>query len=228
MCNLYGTTDTQQLRTLLFAKILPSTGWDLTFAPLKTGVFIRQRDDLLVGHWGMIPPGATDRVPRSKSTRRTLSTSNTRREMMATEWPFRFPWVRGQRRLIPVWWCQEPNWGTSHTDLLSPTPKNIPCHLRRAKSEPWSLAWLWSERTDSATGEVLSNYTMLKQSCDGHLVLGLIHRLAKNQTADQQDKRSVVPIKRADWDTWLHGSREQAEGLIRVPPVERLNHGPAD
>ena len=75
---------------------------------------------------------------------------------------------------------------------------------------------------------MLPSYTMLTQNCDGHPVLGLMHRPDKNQTADLQDKRSVVPIERADWDAWLHGSREQAEGLIRVPPVELLDHGPAD
>lgn len=37
MCNLYGTTDAQHLRTRVFAKTLPATGWDMTVAPLKTG-----------------------------------------------------------------------------------------------------------------------------------------------------------------------------------------------
>lgn len=119
----------------------------------------------------------------------------------------------------PAWWYQEPYWGISHTDLMTSTPKSIPWHFRRADGEPWALAGLWSEWTDPSTGEVLPNYTMLTQNCDGHPVLGLMHRPDKNQTADRQDKRSVVPIERADWDAWLHGSREQAEGLIRVPPV---------
>lgn len=37
MCNLYGTTDAQHLRTLVFVKSIPTTGWDMTVAPLKTG-----------------------------------------------------------------------------------------------------------------------------------------------------------------------------------------------
>lgn len=228
MCNLYGTTDAQHLRTLVFAKTLLATGWDMTVSQLKTGVFIRQHGEALAGQWGMIPPGATDRVPRSKTTGRPLSTNNARRETVATAWTFRFPWARGQRCLIPAWWYQEPYWGISHTDLMTSTPKSIPWHFRRADGEPWALAGLWSEWTDPSTGEVLPNYTMLTQNCDGHLVLGLMHRPDKNQTADLQDKRSVVPIEQADWDVWLHGSREQAEGLIRVPPVELLDHGPAD
>ena len=121
MCNLYGTTDAQHLRTLVFAKTLPASGWDMTVAPLKTGVFIRQHGEALTGQWGMIPPGATDRVPRSKTTGRPLSTNNARRETVATAWTFRFPWTRGQRCLIPAWWYQEPYWGISHTDLMTST-----------------------------------------------------------------------------------------------------------
>lgn len=228
MCNLYGTTDAQHLRTMLFAKTLYSADWDMTVAPLKTGVFVRQHGEALAGQWGMIPPGATDRVPRSKTTGRPLSTNNARRETVATAWTFRFPWARGQRCLIPAWWYQEPYWGISHGDLMTATPKSIPWHFRRADGEPWALAGLWSEWTDPATGEVVPNYTMLTQNCDGHRVLGLMHRPDKNQPADKQDKRSVVPIERADWDTWLHGTLEQAQDLIMVPPVELLDHGPAD
>ena len=58
----------------------------------------------------------------------------------------------------------------------------------------WALAGLWSEWTDPATGEVMPKYTMLTQNCDGPPVLGLMHRPDKNQAADQQDKRSVVPM----------------------------------
>lgn len=69
---------------------------------------------------------------------------------------------------------------------------------------------------------------MLTQNCDGHPVLGLMHRPDKNQPIDKQDKRSVVPIERADWDTWLHGTQEQAASMIKVPDAELLEHGPAD
>jgi hypothetical protein len=44
----------------------------------------------------------------------------------------------------------------------------------------------------------------------------------------KQDKRSVVPIERADWDTWLHGTRDQSMDLIKVPPAELLEHGPSE
>ena len=75
MCNLYGTVDAQTLRTRLFVG-LPSQPWDMTVAPLKTGVFIRKPGEAVAGQWGMIPPGSPDRKPRSKTTGRPLSTNN--------------------------------------------------------------------------------------------------------------------------------------------------------
>jgi putative SOS response-associated peptidase YedK len=117
VCNLYGTTDAQHLRTLLFAKNVPADGWDMTVAPLKTGVFIRQHGEALIGQWGMIPPNASDRVPRNKTTGRPLSTNNARRETVATAWTFRFPWARGQASeticristiSVALWWRPRP------------------------------------------------------------------------------------------------------------------------
>ena len=227
MCNLYGTVDAQTLRTQLFVG-LPSQPWDMIVAPLKTGVFVRGQGEAVAGQWGMIPPGSLERIPRSKITGRPLSTNNARRETVATTWTFRYPWQRGQRCLIPAWWVQEPYWGISHADLLTASPKSVPWHFRRADGEPWALAGLWSEWTDPATGEVVPNYTMLTQNCDGHPVLGLMHRPEKDRPVDQQDKRSVVPIERTDWDAWLNGSQTEASALIQVPAVELLDHGPVD
>lgn len=226
MCNLYGTTDADHLRTQLFLG-LDGLEWDAIVAPLGRGVFILQNRRAQVGQWGMIPPSSKERTPKTREGRR-LSTNNARRETVATTWTFRFPWQRDQRCLIPAWWFQEPYWGISHTDLLTATPKSIPWHFRRADGAPWMLAGLWSEWTDPASGELVPNYTMLTQNCDGHPVLGLMHRPEKDQPPNKQDKRTVVPIEQADWDTWLHGPKDAAEALIRVPPVELLDHGPAD
>ena len=226
MCNLYGTTDAEELRSQLFLD-LDGAAWDNIVAPLGRGVYIRQGNRAQVGQWGMIPPSSKERTPKTREGRR-LSTNNARRETVATAWTYRFPWARRQRCLIPAWWYQEPYWGISHADLMTATPQSIPWHFRRADGAPWMLAGLWNEWTDPSTGEVVPSYTMLTQNCDGHPVLGLMHRPEKELPHDKQDKRSVVPIERADWDTWLHGAVEAAEALIRVPPVELFRHGPAD
>jgi putative SOS response-associated peptidase YedK len=43
-----------------------------------------------------------------------------------------------------------------------------------------------------------------------------------------QDKRTVVPLEKENWDAWLRGTLEQAEALIKLPPVELFAHGPKD
>ena len=69
---------------------------------------------------------------------------------------------------------------------------------------------------------------MLTQNCDGHPLLGRMHKPDSALPADAQDKRTVVPIERTDWERWLHGSPEDALALVQVPPEERFAHGPAD
>ena len=51
-----------------------------------------------------------------------------------------------------------------------------------------------------------------------------MHRIDKKRPPDKQDKRTVVPIEREDWGTWLRGSPQQAKALVRVPPVEAFSH----
>jgi len=92
MCNLYGTTDRQTLRTMTLVRVpddLPD--WPAVVGPLSQGVYVRQRGDAVVGQWGMIPPDSPSRRPTSKRTGRPLSTNNARRETVATAWTFRFP-----------------------------------------------------------------------------------------------------------------------------------------
>lgn len=223
VCNLYQSTprDKINLRHLV---ALPELPYPAVIAPLSPAPIVLARGASAVAQWGMIPPGSESRKPlRKTKDAKTgkeklvpLSTNNARRETVAKAWTFRFPWARGQRCLIPADSYDEPYWGTG---------KNIWWRFWRADGEPWALAGIWNEWTDPATGEVVPNFTMLTQNCDGHPLLQLMH---KPDGAVPPDKRAVVPIEPADWDTWLHGSLEQAEALIRVPPIEAFRHGAAD
>lgn len=132
---------------------------------------------------------------------------------------FKGPWARGQRCLIPALDYDEPYWGTG---------RNMWWRFARRDQAPWALAGLWNEWTEPETGEVVLSYTMLTQNCDAHPLLNRMHKPDPSLPADAQDKRSVIPIERADWNTWLHGSTGEATALVRLPPVELFAHGPAD
>ena len=51
-------------------------------------------------------------------------------------------------------------------------------------------------------------------------MLARLHKPDTNLPPDQQDKRAVAHIDKGDWDTWLHGSEEQALSLIKPQATE--------
>ena len=151
--------------------------------------------------------------------RTPISTNNCRIETAATAPSFKGPWARGQRCLIPAVDFDEPYWGTG---------RNIWWRFARRDGQPWALAGLWTTWKDPATGEVVPSYTMLTQNCDGHPLLGLMHKPDPALPADRQDKRSVVAIERHQWDTWLRGTPQDARTLVQVSPAALFAHGAAD
>lgn len=214
MCNLYNATPKDDIPKWFRAQA-PSKPYAAVIAPLKDGPYIKPGGATEVGQWGMIPGTSKTRTPTTSQGRR-MSTNNARRETVATAWTFSRAWKAGQRCLIPAWSYDEPYWGTG---------KNIWWRFWRADGAPWALAGIWSEWTEPETGELVPNYSMLTQNCDGHPLLQLMH---KPDGAVPPDKRAVVPIEPADWDQWLHGTVDQASALIRVAPVDAFRHSAAD
>lgn len=215
MCNLYQPSDRPKI---IIRHLVPDFLGDYgtTVAPFKPGPIVVP-GRALVAQWGLIAPFAGNRDGIYNGKR--LSTNNCRRERMATAPTYRDAWRKGQRCLIPAENYDEPYWGTG---------KNIWWRFARADGQPWALAGLWSEWTDRATGEVVASFTMITQNCDGHPLLGLMHKPDPKLAADQQDKRSIVSLEPSQWDQWLNGSVEQAEELIQLPALELFRHGAAD
>lgn len=225
MCNRYHSTPRDRLPALFGGTTLTDAPYEPVIAPLRLGPYLKPCGHWEVGQWGMIPPRSATRTPTTSQGRR-MSTNNARRETVATAWTFAGAWKAGRRCLIPALSYDEPYYPDD--------VKNVWWRFQRADGQPWALAGLWSEWTDPATGEVVPNYTMLTQNCDGHPLLARFHKPERDPATKQilpperQDKRSVVPIEPADWDAWLHGTAAQAEALIRLPVAELFRHGPAD
>jgi putative SOS response-associated peptidase YedK len=158
----------------------------------------------------MIQPKAKKRRPES----RAILTNNARVETVATRPTYRAAWAAGQRCLIPAAWYQEPNWETG---------KNVWWRLTRFDGLPWSIAGLWSEWTDPVTGEIVPNFTMITVNCDGHPLLGRLHKPDPDLPLDAQDKRSLVPLEPEQWGAWLLGSEGEARALLKEPPAERFD-----
>jgi len=216
MCNLFESLPPLGV-SKVFNVAAPVGAYGATVAPLKPGPIVVP-GQALVAQWGLIPPFSKTPTPTTHDGKR-MSTNNARRERMATAPTYRDAWRKGQRCIIPALSYDEPYWGTG---------KNIWWRFWRADGEPWALAGIWSEWTDKATGEVLPSFTMITQNCDGHPLLGLMHKPDTKLPADQQDKRAVVPLEPGQWDQWLNGTIDQAEQLIQVPPLQLFRHAAAD
>lgn len=217
MCNLY-TPPTPAVFSNYFGVDLRDLAWGSYVAPLKPGPYLKAGGKPEVGQWGMI-------APDSKTAKPFGQTNNARRETLATRKTYSAAWLSGRRCLIPAVTFQEPYY-PEH----DPKAKSIAWRFERADGEPWALAGIWAEWI-SPEGEVVPNYTMITQNCDGHPLLGLMHKPEVDKAGNilaEQDKRAVVPLERDRWDEWLHGSLEQAEALIQVPPIEVFRHRAAD
>jgi len=216
MCNLIAPTHREKV--VLRHLVEPFNGkYGATAGPLQPAPIVTSKG-AMVAQWGMIPPHSNSRIPKTSSGAR-MSTNNARRERMATAPTYRDAWRKGQRCLIPADSYDEPFWGTG---------KNIWWRFWRADGEPWALAGLWSEWKDPEFGELVPSFTMITQNCDGHPLLGLMHKPDPKLPADKQDKRTIVSLEPNQWDRWLNGTNEQAAALIRVPDLSLFRHGAAD
>lgn len=221
MCNLYHLAPRDHVERH-FRTVLPEGYREVAVGPYNTGLILRAApaasgDGLqaLMAQWGMIAPGSRARRPES----RAILTNNARAETIASRPTYRDAWRRAQRCLIPCAWYQEPNWETG---------KNIWWRLTRADGAPWALGGIWSEWTDPATGEIVPSYSMITINCDGHPLLGRLHKPDPKLPDDAQDKRSVVALEPDQWQAWLSGDEPTARRLMQVPPVERFERGDAE
>jgi putative SOS response-associated peptidase YedK len=174
------------------------------------GTFVRasvsghESPELVIGQWGLIPWFA-------KTPKLAYSTNNCRSETASTAASFKQSWQCGQRCLIPAVLFFEPNWESGKNEWWT---------FRRADGLPWALAGLWNIWTDKDTGEVIESYTMLNMNADEHPLMRRMHKPDPKIAPDLQDKRSVVVIEPDQSEAWLSGTVAQAQGLIRLTPIE--------
>lgn len=212
MCNRCVSPDDAEMER--FWSLTPGQAWRARpVYPRALGPFIRRiaagtdaGAGLVVGQWGLIPSFA-------KTARLPYATNNARAEELSQKPSYRTPWARGQRCLIPARSFDEPCWETG---------RNVWWRFTRRDERPFGLAGLWNAWIEPATGEVHESYTMLTVNADDHPLMRRMHKPDPRYGPDEQDKRSVVAIERADAETWLTGTPAQAARLIRAPDADVL------
>jgi putative SOS response-associated peptidase YedK len=214
MCNQYAPPGPERVAAY-FRTAPPSTAYRPGIGPWGQGPFIRLKEgrrEAIVGQWALIG----DNAKEAKSSARIM-TNNARSETVATKPTFRGPWQRGQRCLIPADSFLEPNWELG---------KNVWWRFSRSDGEPWGLAGVWNTWTDPTSGELVESYTMLTLNADAHPLMSRMHKPDPKLPDDQQDKRSVIAIETADFDTWLSGDIGQAKALMCLTPVDAFSAVP--
>ncbi len=79
---------------------------------------------------------------------------------------------------------------------------------------------------DKESGELVESYTMLTLNADAHPLMNRMHKPDPKLGPTEQDKRSVVALERADWDTWLTAPIGEAQALVRLSLVQTFDAGP--
>lgn len=126
--------------------------------PLVTA---QKPESLSLYHWGMIPGWAGT---EDKARKLRTMTINCRFETMFEKPSFRNAAGAGKRCLIPV---------TGFFEWHTLGKKKFPFYIHPNKQEIFSIAGLWDEWADPATGEVRYTYTMLTQP--GNDLMAKIH-----------------------------------------------------
>jgi putative SOS response-associated peptidase YedK len=220
MCNRYVSPDKAAIER--FWQIGRQNPWrgQVEVFPRSLAPFIRPyrgndatrpERELVIGKWGLIPWFA-------KSATLPYSTNNARFEEIAAKASYKHAWQRGQRCIVPAVSFDEPCWETG---------RNVWWRFRRADDAPWGLAGVWNTWTDKQTGEIVESYTMLTVNADDHPLMSRMHKPDPKLPHDDQDKRSVVSIETADTETWLYGTKDEADALVDPPPVQVIDAAPA-
>lgn len=74
---------------------------------------------------------------------------------------------------------------------------------------------------------------MLTINVDSHPLLNRLHKpemdkpTGKPLPPEAQDKRGEAHVEPKDWDTWLHGTIEEAAQLLVPAPPEMFDQAPA-
>jgi putative SOS response-associated peptidase YedK len=211
MCNRYLSPDQADIEAYWDLRRHVPPIWETREVyPRGKGPFIRRAmgasahdSELVIGQWGLIPSFA-------KEPKLPYSTNNARFEELINKASYKRPWASGQRCLIPAVSFDEPNWETG---------KNIWYRFKRRDGALWGLAGLWNTWVDKGTGEVHESYTMLTINADAHPLMSRMHRAG-------EEKRSVVPIERGDWEQWLTSSVEDAARLAVLSAPEVFDASP--
>ncbi|AOJ06506.1 SOS response-associated peptidase [Burkholderia mayonis] len=160
------------------------------------------------GFWPrFMQPERRDEQGRRKQK---LNTVNARAETIGSSRLYGAAWRAGQRCLIPCEWVYEPCYETG---------RNVWHRVGLAGWRPYCVAGVWKRYVDE-DGRSLVGMSMLTVNADGHAVMTRMHKPG-------DEKRSVVILRRADYDEWLAAKNiDAARSLLQLYPGDEMAASP--
>ena len=210
MCSHYDPqTDPARLRSYFGVDDLP-LGLKSSLWPGYHGPFVRKHEfadvgdeavpfrQLLVGSFGLIPHWSKD----ATIARRTY---NARSETVHEKPSYRDAWRLARHCIIPAEAIYEPDWRSG---------KAVATRISRADGKPMGIAGLWAA-WKNPSGELTHSYTMLTINADDHPVMRHFHK-------PEDEKRMVVILNDADYDSWLQAPAPDSRNFFRQFPASNL------
>jgi putative SOS response-associated peptidase YedK len=187
---------------------LPNEEWRSEIYPSYPSPFIYFENGEIkcqLAQFGLVPHWATDKKKFG------LRTYNARSETVHEKPSYRSAWKERRFGLAIMESFYEPNWETG---------KSVRWNIKRSDNEPIAVASIWESFIDKETGEIITSFSMLTINADGHEVMKHFHK-------PNDEKRSIVVLKEADYHRWLHAKHDEAKQLLTLAPNGFLESGPA-
>ena len=144
-----------------------------------------------LARFGLIPAWAKD----DKISRHTY---NARSETASEKPSYRKSWKLRRYAIALLDNFFEPTYVTGKAERW---------RIELPSQEPFGIASLWDTWTDSATGELVTSFTMLTVNADDHPVMNQFHRPG-------DEKRSPVVLRKRQFHQWISADETQAMSMM--------------
>jgi putative SOS response-associated peptidase YedK len=145
--------------------------------------------------WGMVPFSAHGELPK-------VPWINARSETLAETFPWKGPWARQQRCILPAAGFYEPH--------LNEDGKKQPYYIHLVDREVFGMAGLWERSFKSDGTEALSCTIVMLPA---NSLMAEVHN---------EKKRMPAILSREDHDAWLSGSPTDAQAALQPYPDDLM------
>ncbi|WP_342705123.1 SOS response-associated peptidase [Burkholderia arboris] len=206
MCTNYRAPhedyELRELRIEPFSDLYRRFPWKPEIYPDYLAPIVRASGDgaeAVIANFGVMPKAFQ---PAGKH----FMTVNARSETVAEKPAYRAAWRAGQRCLIPAAWIYEPNWETG---------KHVRYRIGVGDWQPYCVAGIWRAWRGQDGVETLA-MAMLTVNAAEHPVMKHMHKPG-------DEKRSVVILRPADYDEWLHTTNvDAARAMLQLYPASDM------